>query len=405
MISPELGPLPDAPLGVAVSGGGDSVALLMLLYNAGKDIHAATVDHQLRPESAQEAAGVAALCARYDIPHQTLVWQSPDIRGNLQNQARKARRSLLAGWARRQGLADIVLGHTQDDQAETFLMRLARGSGVDGLSGMAPMRCVAGLCWHRPMLGLARDELREYLRLKNIDWVEDPGNDDLKYDRIKARKALEILAPLGLNVSRLAETSDHLRRARHALEVTVQELARQAITLSDAGELCISLQYFRLAPREIQLRLLAAALRWVASVRYRPRFNALVGLLDACLDQPQKPRTLHGCSIGVTRDHIIVNREVSATPAMAALETIWDGRWEIGCFDLENVKIKALGKDGIRFCQNWRETGHSRTSLLASPSFWQNGVLIAAPFANFGDKVRVNLAGGKKGFYDRLITH
>ncbi|MCF6306057.1 MAG: tRNA lysidine(34) synthetase TilS [Rhodobacteraceae bacterium] len=405
MISPQLGPLPDAPLGVAVSGGGDSVALLMLLHAAGHIIRAATVDHQLRPESTQEAADVAALCARHNIPHQTLVWQTPDTRGNLQNQARKARRRLLADWARQQGLADIVLGHTQDDQAETLLMRLARGSGVDGLSGMAAQRCVAGLCWHRPMIALARDELREYLRQKAITWVEDPGNDDLKYDRIKARKALEVLEPLGLTVSRLAETADHLRRARSALETTVQELAQRSVTLSDAGELCIHLPDFRLAPREIQLRLLAAALRWVATARYRPRFNALAGLLETCLADQQKAKTLHGCSIGFTATHIIVNRELSATPAMAPLETIWDGRWQIGSFKGQDVQIKALNADGIRFCPDWRETGHSRASLLASPSLWQNGALIAAPFANFGDKWPVNLAGGKKGFYDRLITH
>ena len=405
MSQPELGALPDVPLGVAVSGGGDSVALLMLLYAGGYNICAATVDHQLRPESAQEAAGVAALCAKFKIPHQVLVWRNPDIQGNLQDEARKARRNLLASWARQQRVSDIVLGHTKDDQAETVLMRLARGSGVDGLSGMATKRCADGLCWHRPMLKIERTELRDYLRHKNIGWVEDPSNDDLKYARIKARKALEVLAPLGLSMARLTETASHMARARNALETTVLELAQKSVTISDAGELRINLTVFQTASTEVQLRLLAAALCWVASAGYRPRFNALSGLLEFCLSSVQSGKTLHGCSITRKKDRIILNREVSATPVLADVTQNWDGRWQIGNPAKHDVQIKALGEDGILCCPNWRETGHSRASLLASPSLWQKDALIAAPFANIGDKWPVNLAGGKKGFYDRLITH
>jgi len=405
VIPPKLGALPDAPLGVAVSGGGDSVALMMLLHAAGHNIRVATVDHQLRPESKQEARDVAALCASHDIAHHILVWDNPDTSGNLQNQARKARHELLASWARQQFMADVILGHSLDDQAETVLMRLARGSGVDGLSGMAARRCVDGLCWHRPLLAIKRAELRQYLRDINVAWAEDPSNDDLKYDRIKARKILESLASLGLSKSRLVETATHMARARHALELSVQALAINCVTISEAGELCIDLPAFRLAPDEIQLRLLAASLGWVASAQYRPRFAALVGLLEFCLAFEQTGKTLHGCAITHKNNQIILNREVAATSALADVQKNWDGRWQIGDILQQNAQIKALGDEGIQICPNWRETGHSRAAVLASPSLWQSGALIAAPFANFGDKWLVSLAGDKKGFYDQLITH
>ncbi len=405
MTRPKLGPLPDKCLGVAVSGGGDSVGLLMLLHHAGFALRAATIDHQLRPESAAEALSVAKLCARYSIPHDILVWETPATTGNLQNEARNARRTLLAAWAQQNGLTDIVLGHTLDDQAETVLMRLARGSGVDGLAGMKAKRMANGLCWHRPMLGLRRAELRTYLRSIDIGWVDDSSNEDMKYDRIKARKALDILAPLGVSSVRLAETAAHMGRARQALETATHDLADGCISITDAGEIQISLPEFFNAPREIQLRLFSAALGWVGNTHYRPRFLALTQLLDACALAEDFGKTLHGCMVQRKKGNILINREVAATPPLANVTSVWDGRWQVETCSHENVKIGALGADGLQSCASWRDTGHRRAALLASPSLWREGLLIAAPMANYGDKWLVNLAGGKKGFYDQLITH
>ena len=400
-----LGPLPEGTLGVAVSGGGDSVALLVLLHRSGRKIKAATVDHRLRPESASEADGVAGLCAELDIPHSTLVWDHAGPAGNLQNAARDARRNLLSGWARAEGLGHIVLGHTLDDQAETVLMRMARGSGVDGLAGMAAERCENDLCWHRPLLAVRRAELRTYLRGAGIGWVDDPSNEDTQYDRIKARQALEHLAPLGLTAEKLTETAAHMRRARVVLKEATLALARNCAQVSAAGELCLASEIFAKAPGELQLRLLAASLRWVASADYRPRFAALESLLDTCLSGENFGQTLHGCMISWRKNKIVINREPSATPKAAQVLTRWDGRWEIDPKGLENLQIRALGEDGVQCCPDWRDSGHSRRALLASPSFWREGQLIAAPLAQFGQIRGVKLAGGEKGFYDALIAH
>ena len=398
-----LGPLPKAPLGVAVSGGGDSVALLLLLHENGHDLRAATVDHRLRPEAAAEALGVGELCAKLGVPHEILCWESPEFTGNLQKAAREARQGLLAAWARRQGLKHILLGHTLDDQAETVLMRLARGSGVDGLAGMAAKRCAAGLCWHRPLLAARRAGLRDFLRARGVGWVDDPSNDDLKYDRVKARQALAILAPLGIEAQGLARTAAHMRRARGALEAATYGLAKRAVTISKAGELGLS--GFETAPREVQLRLLAAALGWVSGAGYRPRFSALEGLLESCNNGGNFGKTLHGCAITRRAGGIVINRELAATPSPAPVGKTWDGRWEINLKDTKAMQIRALGKDGLHSCMHWRDSGHSRAALLASPSFWREGALYAAPLANFGPFSGVKLLGDAKGFYDALITH
>ena len=183
--------------GVAVSGGGDSVALLLLARDwaarAGRAVEAVTVDHGLRPGSAGEAAEVAALCARIGVPHDVLAWRGWDGNGNLQDNARRARRSLIADWARSRDVGAVALGHTLDDQAETLVMRLARGSGVDGLAAMAAESRAEGIVWLRPMLGLRRADLRAWLMAEGVGWAEDPSNEDEGFARVRVRRALDVL--------------------------------------------------------------------------------------------------------------------------------------------------------------------------------------------------------------------
>ena len=142
-------------MGIAVSGGGDSVALMHMVaeWARGRRIMVATVDHGLRPESAAEARQVSRAARALGLPHATLLWQRGTETGNLMANARDARLRLLSGWAQRNNLSAVALGHTADDQAETLLMRLARGSGIDGLASMAEWRDRFGIRWLRPMLG------------------------------------------------------------------------------------------------------------------------------------------------------------------------------------------------------------------------------------------------------------
>ncbi|MEZ5715745.1 MAG: tRNA lysidine(34) synthetase TilS [Paracoccaceae bacterium] len=172
---------------VAVSGGGDSMALLLLIEHwareHGAKLSAVTVDHGLRPEAAGEAAMVAAFCAGRGIPHDTLKWSGWDGKGNLQAAARAARYRLIADWARAKGVETVCLGHTRDDQAETFLMRLARKAGSDGLRGMDRDFEREGLRWARPVLGIGRADLRAFLERRGVAWVEDPSNQDEGFDR------------------------------------------------------------------------------------------------------------------------------------------------------------------------------------------------------------------------------
>lgn len=391
-------PQPDR-IGVAVSGGSDSTALLHLFHRAhpGK-VHAVTVDHGLRAESATEAAGVAALCVSLGIPHTTLRWQGPTPSGNLMDQARRARLSLMADWAKGCGVSHIVLGHTADDQAETVLMNLARAAGLDGLTGMRDHWSEHGVHWSRPFLHMGREDLRGYLRRQGLAWIDDPSNENDRFSRVKARKALRALSPLGITVERLRETALHLTSARQALNHAVVELAETAV-IERAGGLTIARQTFRHLMPDMQRRLLLAMIGWMGGAAYPPRSAALFRL-EGALDQG-KPATLGGVRFRPRADHILVTREARAVQGAVPMGQRWDHRWQLTGPALEGAEIAALGTHGLQDCPDWRDHA-PREVLLTSPALWHDGRLIAAPLAGKTGEYRVELAASLTEF---ILSH
>ncbi len=368
---------PPARLGLAVSGGGDSMALMYLAAEwNGATLQVATINHGLRPEAEAEAAMVAQAADRLGLPHVTLHWRGWDRRGNLQDQARQARQDLLRDWAQREGLGAVMLGHTRDDQAETLLMRLARGSGVDGLAGMAARRAEAGLIWLRPLLGCGRTELRDWLRSKGIFWADDPSNTDPRFDRVKARNAL---AALDLSPARLAETATRMAEARAVLDQAAQDAA-QSIARAQAGDIIFRLPALDLLPAETRLRLLAEALRQIASSPYRPRLSALRAAADA------RRATLHGCLLTRSETELRITREAKAVQdQITDAAARWDNRWQFtppeGQSGLQGLEIRVLGREGLSHCPDRTAWQVPRVSLLASPSLWLGTELVAAPLA------------------------
>jgi len=220
-------------LGVAVSGGPDSLALLLLAYAAcpGR-IEAATVDHRLRPESAAEAAFVAQICARLGVPHAVLRADAP-IHGNVQSGARALRYRLLAGWAAERGVAWLLTGHHADDQAETLLMRLDRGAGLGGLAAIRAATGIAGLAVARPLLGWRRAELAAIVAEAGLEAIADPSNCDDRFDRVRLRKRLAETA--WIDPVPLAGSAAALAEADAALDWTAERLAGERIGAVPGG--------------------------------------------------------------------------------------------------------------------------------------------------------------------------
>ena len=277
-------PSPERRVALAVSGGGDSLAMLLLAAAAYPGaVTAATVDHGLRPEGAEEAAFVGALCARLGVPHEVLAApEEADFSGNLQQAARRLRYRLLARWAG--DAAWLAVAHQQDDVAETFLMRARRGAGVGGLAGMAGCRALRpGLQLVRPLLGWRRAELARVVETAGVTAVEDPSNRHSRFDRARIR---QLLADTGeLRPERLALAANNLRHAEDALtHYAAQEWESRAVTSADGGGVCVTVASL---PYEIRRRLARRAILHVLATAQLPpapkldRLDALVQRLDA----------------------------------------------------------------------------------------------------------------------------
>jgi tRNA(Ile)-lysidine synthase len=283
---------PGTRIGIAVSGGPDSLALLLLAAEAWPlKVEAATVDHALRPESRAEAETVAQVCAGLGVPHMILTarWdEKPETA--IQERARAVRYRLLAEWARKRKVAALLTAHHLDDQAETFLMRLARGAGVKGLAGLRRLGRGPGgsLAVVRPLLGWRHSELEAVCASAGIEPVRDPSNHDEQFERVRVRKALA--EANWLDPAAVAQSAAHLAGADGALHWATDIEWARAVTAADGGIVYTPTD----APREIRRRIVRRAILALASEGggAEPRGRELDQLLAAL--RSGKRATLRG---------------------------------------------------------------------------------------------------------------
>ncbi|RYY24471.1 MAG: tRNA lysidine(34) synthetase TilS [Sphingomonadales bacterium] len=263
-------------IALAVSGGPDSMAMLALAHAAFPGaVIAATVDHRLRAGAADEAATVKAVCAEIGVPHATLQPKTPIAGASIQAQAREARYALLADWARGQGAAVLLTAHHADDQAETFLMRAVRGSGVPGLAGIRARRALPGLAILRPLLRWRRAELHAVAQASGWPLADDPSNRDTAHDRTRFR--LLLAAEALLDPAGLARAADYAADAESALSVLADRFWQERAQASDA-EVMIDLSGL---PRDTRRRL---ARRAIAHVRDAANVTAPAFTSDANIE-------------------------------------------------------------------------------------------------------------------------
>ncbi len=393
-------------MAVAVSGGGDSMALLHLLadWAAEEKIHlqAVTVNHGLRPEAEAEAKFVSEVAQGLKIKHTTLTWSGYSGEGNLQDAARRARYHLMATWAREQDISTIALGHTADDQAETFLMRLSRASGLDGLTGMQRRRSAHGVTWVRPLLMEERFSLRQYLRDIRVPWIDDPSNEDEAFERVRARRVMAEISELGIDVHVIGRVMDHLGQVRTALDYATHDHALSCVT-EEMGDLIIDRRRFFDAAPEINRRLVTQALRWIASADYGPRGMKLQEFLSAMMRG--RDATLHGVRLLGGKEVFRLTREHAAVVGKTARPgEVWDGRWVIDTVSDQSLTVRALGEDGLLQLGERPETAPPREVLRASPALFDGDSLVSAPLAGFGSAT-LRLVHPQNAFFTSLLSH
>ncbi len=319
-------PLKDKVVAVGVSGGADSLALVFRLNEYGQKngikIVALTVDHRLREESAQEAEYVSDLMKREGIEHHVLVWDGSKPQTGIEEAARQARYDLIGRYCQEHGINILAMGHHQQDQAETFLLRLQRGSGVFGLSGILPVSHRGSLTIIRPQLEDTPQSLKDYLTRKGIDWVEDPSNKNEDFLRVKIRRFLPVLEKeLSLSVARLAGTAGVLARTRGYIEEQTKKFIHHNVRFWDEAGVSFSEKAFETQHEEIRFQVMSCLIKKIGGKIYTPEAEEVLRICKN-MESDFSGCTLGGCEIFVFRGKIWV------VPELKLKEKISKQKWK-----------------------------------------------------------------------------
>lgn len=377
---------------LAVSGGSDSTALLRLAARWRERCEIATaltvltVDHGLRSASRMEAEVVAEQAAQLGLVHRTLVWEGQKPVAGIQAAARQERYRLLTSFARAHRIDAVVTAHTRDDQAETLLMRLARGSGLDGLAAMQPESAFEGIAILRPLLDVPKARLVVTLRAADVAWTEDPSNENRQFERVRLRDAAPVLDTLGLTAAMLATSARRLARAGRALDHYADRALHdgEIATVSPLGYVTLSARHLAELPEEIVVRILRRSVAGVGG-RQEPTSLAAIEDVAASLLQPgDGARTLGGCQIVKRAADILVLREEGRQDApevdlQPGVPADFDGRFAVSV----TVPGLILGRAGAEGARRAREglvpDGVPRQALVTMPGLFAAGSAANAP--------------------------
>ena len=375
---------------LAVSGGPDSMALAFCVKRwAQRACVAFIVEHGLREESAAEAAQVKERLQNLGIPTEILPWKHDDRPKRLHEKAREARYGLLTEACHRQGASDLLLAHHKGDQAETILMRLAKGSGIDGLAGISAISERSGIRLLRPFLFLSKERLKATCEAAGIVPVTDPSNASEKYARGRLREIMPLLASEGLTTESLLNLGARAREAKEALDHATQQFLKTAAQTEPWGIVRLDRSCLRAVPRAIALRALAASLRYVHDDAYPPEHASLSSLLNAIVaKEGETARTLYGCIASVAEKKVTLLREPAVIhetlPLSPGASVLWDRRWLVTADSSAfPMTIRPLGSPPHEFVDSLAPDlrhkipqGRIRASL---PALWEGNSLRAIP--------------------------
>jgi tRNA(Ile)-lysidine synthase len=367
----------------AVSGGSDSTALLILLkdhlerFAPAARLVAVTVDHALRPASADEALAVKALCGRLGIVHRTMIWSGEKPSTGIAAAAREARYRLLAEAARAEGIGMVLTGHTAADQAETVAMRRERNSVDDGrgLAGMAPATLYSGAVWIvRPLLGARREMLREVLRRRSFSWIDDPTNADATYERPRVRAAI---GDGGEDFAAALDLAAGAARRRIELGEQAARLIRSLASQPVRGLVRLDPE-FASAEKHGAVYALRILLASVGGVPFLPDEARTAALFDR-LSSGKLRATLSRVTVDVRRGGIFLLREARGLPEpqSAAQDMVWDGRRLITFNnDCNGLVIAAAGPAcAAKLAEQAGDAvpkSLARAALSAEPALWRD---------------------------------
>lgn len=400
-----FGPFPQkSHFVVGLSGGADSMALALQMKEWAQEhnhrLSTVTVNHGLRPESAEEANQVAQWMEKRGIPHTILTW-SPPQNPVPHEIAREARYDLLLHWCKVNQATYLLTAHHQEDVAETLIMRFMNGSGVDGLCGIAPRVQTPFVTLLRPFLTQSKESLKAYLRFQGQTWVEDPSNTSDVHKRSRIRQFME---SEGLTANRFKALAHKFQRVRSFLNQEKDHWMKINASLHPSGFYVIGLDAFLKCHGELQRRILEDALKTISGHIYAPGYESVRRVIKS-ITPNFKGKTLHGCQVSLWRGNLLISREVQAMqkecPLPAGVGVHWDNRFQIQ-IDAEGGSIAPLGEKNWSLL-NQEEGGGLFQSIppvvrATLPAFYLDNQLISVPHVNFNKgNIHINMEFFPKG--------
>lgn len=327
-----LGDVP-FPLAVATSGGADSLALLLLTHTyaqqQGGRVVALTVDHGLRTSSKEEALEIQQWAHGKGIEHVILEWEGEKPSSRLQEKAREARYHLLINWCKNNNISTLLLGHHQQDQEETFWLRLSSGSGLDGLSGMKKRLVRDSIILVRPFLGFSKERLKATLIADNQSWIEDASNQSAQFFRGRLRS---LLKEEGLSASRLHHVMEKLRVDADFIHDSLQTAIQTTVQICAGGYISLQKKSFEKLHPALAKRLLSFLMQWFSGSDYPPRSKHVAVIMEKI--KTSSPFTVGGIYWIPRCQEIHLFREIAAIKEEIFLadlrqKTLWDNRFWI----------------------------------------------------------------------------
>ena len=299
-------------IAVALSGGCDSMALTILLNKWAIlnkiDMVAITVDHNLRTESHDEALQVQNFCNLQNIKHTILTYDGKIPNSNIENIARNYRYKMIFKYMNDNNIKILFVGHNKDEEVETFLLNLTRGSGVYGLSGINEISTRDNITIIRPMLIFTKDEIKNFLTTNDIKWIEDPSNNDEKYKRVKIRKLKSLFESLDLNANRIKNTIENMKLTRDMYEFYINDCINKSVKNIDGNTEIFASEILKF-PKAIIFKVLGKIIKDLTNVDYPPRFKNIKLLYNKIKSGDNFKTTLFHLIITCKNDIIYFKKE------------------------------------------------------------------------------------------------
>ena len=403
-------------IAIAVSGGIDSMVLMKISSLSKKikpkNIHILTINHDLRKGSKEETLFVRKEADKLGLKVSILTWKGKKPKTGIQEKARKKRHNLLFNYCKKNNISDLFFAHHLDDQIENFIFRMFRGSGIVGLTSFSNSSKIDKINLIRPLIETPKSDLLLFAKKQKIEWIEDPSNSNLDFDRVKIRNVLKNFYDSGFDKKLFLKSISKLKSINEDIELLTEDYITKYIEVYENIYVSIKREFFTDSPKEIQMRVIKNCISFFAPEKlYSPKDIKIISILNWIKGNPKvDSKTLGGTLFKKNNNTIILYKEVNKLSHIKPVNISksefksWDNRFLVKSNVKIDGKISYLGPEGVKILKsknidvNKAKKNAPIAAIYSSPAIWQRKRLISAPIFDYHYYTSVNIEIKKIGY-------